>query len=425
MPNDHAKLSPSAAHRWMNCPGCINFFAALPESAFKASKYAAEGTVAHSLAEQYVTGKLDLKALTATVGQVVRCDGFNVEIIDAMVEGAIEYLDHINTIKARLTKPGKVYDLTEAKVELTDEVWGTVDKLQAQKGHELHVTDYKFGAGLAVEVDDNEQGMVYLAAARRTVDCDVFDREFFHVCQPRARHSDGTVRTWELPKGRLEVFMMDLDSAVKKTKDPNAARVAGGWCKFCPGLAYCKESAKVMQTAARTAFIDAPTVTQPEMPAVETLTAEQLAVALDWEDRIDSWFKAIRARAQVELTQDAAAVPNYKLVEKKTNRAWGDETEVDTAFAMLGEDRYAPRKIKSPAQMEKLVGKEAVAKYAVKPQGELTIAHVSDKRPTVTIAAQAREAFAEPAVVGADPMLSAALYVTEPPEKKKGPIWPQ
>lgn len=44
----HAKLSPSAAERWMTCPGSVVLSEGMPE---KTSAFAEEGTQAHALAE--------------------------------------------------------------------------------------------------------------------------------------------------------------------------------------------------------------------------------------------------------------------------------------------------------------------------------------------------------------------------------------
>ena len=44
----HAKLSASSAARWMACPPSANLAATMPDTA---SSYAAEGTLAHALAD--------------------------------------------------------------------------------------------------------------------------------------------------------------------------------------------------------------------------------------------------------------------------------------------------------------------------------------------------------------------------------------
>ena len=47
-PRKHALLSASAAARWLNCTAAPHFEAQFPDSV---SEYAAEGTLAHALAE--------------------------------------------------------------------------------------------------------------------------------------------------------------------------------------------------------------------------------------------------------------------------------------------------------------------------------------------------------------------------------------
>ena len=51
MPDVHAKLSASGAHRWMACPGSYSLEKDIPD---KSSEAAQEGTVAHSLAEAMI-----------------------------------------------------------------------------------------------------------------------------------------------------------------------------------------------------------------------------------------------------------------------------------------------------------------------------------------------------------------------------------
>ena len=51
-PSGHAKLSPSAAERWMTCPGSVVLSGGMPEDE---SKYASEGTRAHAFAERWLT----------------------------------------------------------------------------------------------------------------------------------------------------------------------------------------------------------------------------------------------------------------------------------------------------------------------------------------------------------------------------------
>jgi hypothetical protein len=118
---------------------------------------------------------------------------------------------------------------------------------------------------------------------------------------------------------------------------------------------------------------------------------------MDWEDSIDSWFEAVRDRLLAEGQKDPAAIEvvGYKLVEGKSNRVWGENEEaVKTAFgALLGEKIYEPKKVLSPAKMEKLVSKEDVARFTVKPAGKPTLVKLSDKRQAIPAQTGAAEVF--------------------------------
>jgi hypothetical protein len=241
--------------------------------------------------------------------------------------------------------------------------------------------------------------LTYAVAVEDTLAGSVFNEVWLGIVQPRARHAEGTVRWVKIPAQEMLLFRAELKAAVERTRDQKAPRVAGAWCKFCPALAYCDEARNGIEKAAETTFTKLPPPSSKEvgvtyLPDPTRFTADQLARALDWEDSIDSWFSAVRARALFELQQDPNSVPGYKIVKKKTNRTWGEnEVEVKNIFALQGDKIYAPRKLLSPAQMEKLVGKEEVARWAVKPQGEPTVVKANDKRPALTIQGRAEEVF--------------------------------
>ena len=54
----HAKLSPSAADRWFNCPASIKLCEGLPQEA--PNKYMLEGTKAHEFAEKVLLGEITI-----------------------------------------------------------------------------------------------------------------------------------------------------------------------------------------------------------------------------------------------------------------------------------------------------------------------------------------------------------------------------
>lgn len=52
MPDNHAKLSPSSAHRWIACPGSVWLSEDAPKTT---SAYAEEGTKAHEIGASCLT----------------------------------------------------------------------------------------------------------------------------------------------------------------------------------------------------------------------------------------------------------------------------------------------------------------------------------------------------------------------------------
>jgi hypothetical protein len=83
--------------------------------------------------------------------------------------------------------------------------------------------------------------------------------------------------------------------------------------------------------------------------------------------------------------------PGYKLVEGKSNRQWENIEEAEQLLdKLIGPEQVFTRKIISPAQAEKVLGKKRAGEIAdliVKPLGAPTLAPESDKRPAINISA--------------------------------------
>lgn len=146
-------------------------------------------------------------------------------------------------------------------------------------------------------------------------------------------------------------------------------------CRWCLAKAHCKALADYNL---ETAIADFET---EEFRDVRKMDSEQLAWALERSKALQDWLKALEARALSEALAGQPP-PGFKVVEGRTQRRWKDERDAEAALEReLGDDAFT-RKLISPAQAEKLVGKRSELMNLVeKPPGNPTLAPASDKRP--------------------------------------------
>lgn len=399
----------------MNCPGSVALLEQIPRK--PNSKYAAEGTVAHSVAEQMLLYGLPdvLPKDNGRVGTMVVQDGYEVEIDVDMVAGATLYAKTIfDDFKALGLEDesldGKLHaqriDAKDyMKVEesfniksIDDELFGTCDACICVPMQKLIVYDFKYGAGVAVDPEENTQLMYYalgVAESLGGLDNLMIEDIELVIIQPRAKHDEGPIRRWATTAGRLKEFAKEIKAALVEARKPNAPCHSGSWCRFCDAKTICTAIRDEVNRVAQMEFapVDfdnklAARYEAVQPPEVKGMTAEQIAFVLDRAGMVKDWIAEVENRA-LELLKTGADVPGYKCVAKKANRAWVDENTVIDAFSSLyGDEIYTPRKLKSPAQLEKVVGKESVSDFVMIPDAGYTVAKASDKRPAVVPATE-------------------------------------
>lgn len=407
----HARLAPSSAKRWINCPASVALIEKLPPQ--KSGYAAAEGTVAHTLHEEYHTGKIDGLVLAARIGTTVIEEGHEVEITEEMYESALEYHDAITADIEALKNPSdkgpQVVHKTEAEVAATSidpECKGTADKIVYRRGKKLIVRDLKFGRGV-VEVEENEQMSVYAIATMDTEAGWAFEEVELVVDQPRAKHEDGKERRWSTTPDALKEFAIRAKAAAAETRNPQAELKAGPWCQstFCPVRAKCPAVHGQAMASAKVAFSDPVPALLPEamksiekraagfsalrLPEVKLMTDAQLVDALRWKEAVGGFFTAVEEHLQARYVA-GEKIAGVKLVDGRSNRAWVNQDEV---AAKWGEKAWE-KKLLSPAKMEALVGKKAgVDEMTYKPEPKKLLVLSSDARPDARVSAQ--EAFAD------------------------------
>jgi hypothetical protein len=361
---DHAKLSPSAAERWMTCPGSVVLSEGMPN---KSSAFADEGTCAHALGEALLLEK----EATADI---------------SMTENVLVYVHYVQGL---LNFDADVCHV-EQKVHVNEQVYGTADAVVWQPNAKtLNIIDFKYGAGVPVEISNNLQLKIYALATLLTFKYPA-ETAVATIVQPRCPHSDGPVRSMTYDVVSLLDFhadLMDAAARVVKARDQHGGSKPGAWgskhlqpsekgCRWCLAAPKCPALANKAQTLAKQVFA-------PGLP----YEPKALADTLDFLPILEGWIKNTREFAYGEAEQ-GREVPNWKLVEKRATRKWRDEA--GAIVALIGQDihPYKDPAVISPAEAEKLLAKDQrglLDELCQKESSGHTLVHESDKRPAVKL----------------------------------------
>lgn len=370
MSGTHAKLSPSGAHRWMRCPGSVALEAQFPDDS---SVFAAEGTLAHLLASDELDGT---KPARERIGEQHTVDGFDFTVDKVMVAYVEDYVKLVR----EYAEGGSL--LVEQKVpigHLTGEegATGTSDAVivHANEGR-LTVVDLKYGMGVKVYADGNEQAMMYALGALERYDQLA---DFTDICmvihQPRLNH----VSEHWLHVSELLQFRDRVSEAAELVHSPAAFTAPGEkQCKFCKAKAVCPALLEIVdETADEEATAD----------DFADLGDNSLSVAMGRVELIEQWCKGVRAEVERRLTK-GIEVPGYKLVEgRRGNRAWSNAKDAEKRLsAVLKRDEMYEEKFISPATAEKLLKKDPeglalLNELTHRPEGKPSVAPVTDARP--------------------------------------------
>ena len=359
----HSTLGASGAERWMECPGSVALLAELKLPPSDEPEYRAHGTAAHAVANLALTNEQDAW-----------------EFVDQKIEGVVipaEWVSPIQLYLDRCREGDPDLSGTEQRIELPDHpmAFGTVDRWEYYAGRRLlKVKDFKFGAGIAVEVEENPQLMYYAAGILQLPDLADADAIEIEVVQPRAFHPDGPIRTWYTSR-------CFVDSWVNETLYPAMARTAldhtlnaGSWCRFCPAKLICPLMVGMYGAAMRT-------------NPTQVVNLDNDALGRDYQavQAVKMYIKAVEDQV-FERMMRGQAIAFAKLVHKRANRIWKDEAAM-ILDARIGADAYSKPELRSPADLEKLspLAKDLVREYAYTPTSGLTIAPLTDKRHAIKV----------------------------------------
>ena len=376
---DHAKLSASGSHIWLNCTPAIRMSEGIPD---RSTVFTEEGTLAHRLAE------LQIRRLYGLISEsyyedclkLVKASQFYTPELAGYVLAYTDWIEEIyNAVKAQ-SADHEI--LTEQRLDFSAWVpggFGTGDVVIIADGV-LTVIDLKYGKGVPVDAFQNPQLMLYGLGAYDSFSLsNDISRIRMIVNQPRLDSiSEYEISVEELLKWGEEVVKPKAEMAMKGEGEAHP----GDWCRFCKCKATCRARAEEALEIAKYEFRDPP-----------LLEDEEISDILGRAGRILSWISDVKEYAQEEA-EHGRQWPGWKLVEGRSNRKYSDPQEVEKRLLAAGFEKvllYKDPELLGITAMEKVVGgkkklETLIAGLIVKPPGAPTLVPESDKRPALNTA---------------------------------------
>ncbi len=407
--SSHAKLSPSSAHRWIPCPGSVILEKGIPDSS---SEHAELGTAAHFLASECLEQNADAKVY---IGEFIVIKQGNAqwnkndpstrtgyEVDSEMAEYVQTYLDAVRT-----QAQGNQL-LVEQRVDFsaylqTENAYGTSDAI-VLTDTEIQVHDLKYGKGVQVYAEGNQQLQLYaLGALNEFGILGDFTQVRMVIHMPRLGYSSEAVLTIT----ELEEFANQARAAVDRIQalelgaDAHPHTNPGDkQCQWCKAKATCPALQKhVLETI----IGDFEDLTQLDLDldivaattGVSSLDNERLAQAYAALPLLKQWMDAVDSQVHQKL-HGGEEVPGFKLVEgRKGSRKWQDDEQAEQLLKSmrLKTEQMYDLKLISPTTAEKLSKGEIIGPrqwtkvqaLIVQSDGKPTVVPASDKRPAIVI----------------------------------------
>ena len=408
----HAKLSPSSAHRWMNCAGSMILEKDIPDSS---SEHADEGTAAHFLASECLEQG---KNATDFLNQVIQITNGNAswaerteEVGHSFFTVDLEMTEYIQKYLDAVRSQAEGNELlVEQRVNFSEVIgaenaFGTSDVVILTPD-EIQVHDLKYGRGVKVNAVANEQLKLYGLGALN--DFGMFGdykrvRQVIH--QPRLGHYSEAVYTVE----ELQEFAKHARASANTISslqlngfgeiDPYLTP-GEKQCQWCKAKANCPALEKhVMQTVLGDFedldAVDINAQIDTATGEVSKIENDRLGYLFSAVPLIEGWVKAVSSAVHSKLYQ-GESVPGFKMVQgKQGNRAWSNAEEAEQLLKSmrLKTEQMYDLKLISPTVAEKLQKAEVIGprqwskveNLITRADGKPTVVPETDKRPALNI----------------------------------------
>lgn len=366
MAKKHALLGASSSARWLACTPSARLEAMFPD---EQSPYAAEGTVAHDLAEAILRHKLEGK-------KAPKLDDYSAEMVEAVNRYVDICEEKVNEAKAR---SADAEAMIEARLDFSrwvPEGFGTGDMVIVADGI-LEVIDLKYGKGVPVSAIENTQMRLYALGAY-DVNEFLYDVKSVRmtIVQPRL----DSVSTDEMALEELLDWGEDIKPIAQRAWDGIGECTPCDYCNFCKARHTCRALA---DTCLDTFYKNGGKLNQ-------LLTDREVSDILAMKDLITKWIKGVYDFAYEKALSGEKQWPGYKLVEGTSRRTITDpeaaaKTLLDNGYKE--EEIFKPRELEGITNLQKVLGKKGVSEYLEayieKPEGKPTLVPESDKRPAI------------------------------------------
>lgn len=385
MPEMHARLSASGAYRWMACTPSVKLEEQFPD---KGSEYAAEGTLAHTIAEliiRYNNKEMTKKAFSTRMNKLRKEELYSKEMEDYIACYTENVWELFN--EAKKTCPDAQL-LPEQRLDFSEYVpegFGTGDVVIIADDM-VQVIDLKFGKGVGVSAVENPQLRLYGIGAylEHSMLYDI-RRVKMTIIQPRLEN----ISTEELTVEEL------LDWAEKEVRpkaelalNGEGEYLPGDHCRFCKAKAVCRARAKENLALAKLEMRD---------PAI--LEEWEIGEVLRRAEELNSWAKDVKEYAFEQALSHDVKYEGWKLVAGRSNRKYLDEDKVKETLIKAGfrQGDITETKLLGITAMEKAVGKktfeEVLSNLVIKPEGKPVLVPETDSRPELNTADSAKKDF--------------------------------
>lgn len=385
MPDVHARLSASGAHRWMACTPSVKLEEQFPD---KGSAYAAEGTLAHTMAEtiiRYNNNEITKRAFSTRMNKIRKEELYGKD----MEEYISDYVQNVWEIfnEAKASCPDAQL-LPEQRLDFSEYVpdgFGTGDIVTIADDM-VQVIDLKYGKGVGISAKENPQLRLYGLGAylEHSMLYDI-RRVKMTIIQPRLEN----ISTEELSvEELLEWAEKEVRPKAELAMKGEGEYQTGEHCRFCKAKAVCRARSEYNLELSKLEFRNP-----------DTLEEWEIGEILQRAEELNSYVSDVRDYVFDQALNHGKKYEGWKLVEGRSNRKYLDEKKVRETLIEAGytDEDITETKVLGITAMEKAIGKkvfgEVLSELVIKPEGKPVLVPETDKRPEIHTADSAKKDF--------------------------------